>query len=83
MDELFENLPCLPTKRPFKVGLPFVQTPSHHYLVRWWLLDRGWIEFEEWMIAYTNSMTGIYEVWFRDLRKAILFKLSFTLDNSN
>ena len=47
-------------------------------MVRWFLLDTGWPEFEDWMIANENR-DGIFEVWFKDIGKATMFKLSFTL----
>jgi hypothetical protein len=51
----------------------------HHYRVRWWLLESGWQEYEDWMIAHKDFHTGIYEVWFTDVGKAVYFKLSFVL----
>lgn len=50
-----------------------------HYKVRMWLLDSGWMEYEDWLIGGTSITTGIYEVWFTDICKAVYFKLSFSL----
>lgn len=76
MDDLFD-LPDNP--RPYKVELPGVVSPVDQYMVRWWLVDVGWEEYQDWMIAGHSIGTGIYEVWFKDLGKAIYFKLSFTI----
>lgn len=61
------------------VQLPMVRTFSHKQTVRNWLLEYGWLEYEDWMIAHHNVETGIYEVWFSDIGKAVYFKLSFSL----
>jgi len=76
VDDLFD-LPKNP--KPHRVELPQVVTPVHHYMVRWWLLDSGWQEFEEWMIVQHNTRSDVYEVWFKDIGKAVYFKLSFCL----
>jgi hypothetical protein len=76
VDELFEHPP---QTRSIKVELPTVKTPLDHYAVRMWLLGSGWEEFTDWMIARESFTTGIYEVWFTDIRKAVYFKLCFSL----
>lgn len=76
MDDLFEP-PS--SNRPFKVELKGVKSPIDQYMVRWWLLDSGWIEFDDWMIAGHGIRTGTFEVWFKDVGKAVLFKLSLNL----
>ena len=75
-DELF---PPSENPRPYRVQMPYVATPLDHYKVRWFLLDTGWTEFEEWMIVPYSFTTGNYEVWFKDIGKATLFKLTFVL----
>jgi hypothetical protein len=76
VDDLFD-LPNNP--RPFKVELKGVHSPVDQYMVRWWLLDTGWEEYQDWIIAGRSLQTGVFEVWFKELGKAMLFKLSFTL----
>jgi hypothetical protein len=75
VDDLFEDIK---NPGPYRVALPLVNSPKDQYLVRWWLQDSGWIEFQDWLIGYQNP-AGIYEVWFRELSKATYFKMSFFL----
>jgi hypothetical protein len=72
--------PAANNPRPYKVRLPNVVLPIHHYNVRLFLIELGWEEFTDWMICpYTYTEAGEYEVWFADIGKATYFKLSFTL----
>lgn len=75
-EELF---PSPQTGKPYRVQMPFVCMPKHHDLVRWWLQDAGWKEFEDYIVVPHSFQTNMYEVWFKDIGKAVLFKLSFTL----
>jgi len=75
-DKLF---PTVKDTRPFKVCLPYVILPLHHYKVRCYLLSLGWEEFQDWMICPYSMTADGYEVWFSDIGKATFFKLSFVL----
>lgn len=59
--------------------LPKVKTFLDHYKVRMWLLEMEWEEFTDWMIGGFDYTSKIYEVWFTDNRKAVYFKLCFSL----
>jgi len=76
VDDLFEHPQ---QSRTIRVGLPQVKTSLDYYKVRMWLLDSDWVEFEDWYIAKESFQTGIFEVWFTKLDKAMYFKLTFTL----
>lgn len=78
MDE--ELFPREIDARPYKVRLPNVLLPLHHYQVRLYLLELGWEEFTDWIVCpYRYTNVGEYEVWFSDIAKATYFKVSFSL----
>jgi len=56
-----------------------VKSSMHHYAVRTWLLEQTWQEYEDWIIGRESFHTGIYEVWFTDVGKAVYFKLCFSI----
>jgi len=56
-----------------------VKSSMHHYQVRLWLLEQKWQEYEDWIVGRESFETGIYEVWFTDLSKAVYFKLCFSI----
>lgn len=70
MEGLFSHSP----QKPYKVKLPLKYNQLDFYMTRWFLLDMRLEEFQDWIFY-----SGIYgnEVWFKEQKDALLFKLSF------
>lgn len=79
MDDLFPGLELPLFSCPYQVVLHNIHTPLDHYEVRLWLLSQPWDEFEEWHIDFGKK----YIIWFKDIGKAIYFKLSYVHDPRN